>query len=68
MFASDILNGVPGAKDRYLNVLKAGGSEDAYELVKRAGVDLATPTPYKAIVARMNLIMDQMEEIIAKKK
>jgi len=68
MFASDILKGVPGAKERYLNVLKAGGSEDAYELVKRAGVDLATPTPYKAIVARMNLIMDQMEEIIAKKK
>jgi oligoendopeptidase F len=29
-------------------------------------VDLATPAPYRALVARMNAIMDQMEAILAK--
>jgi oligoendopeptidase F len=68
MFAAEILKGTPGARDRYLDVLKSGGSKDAYELVKKAGVDLATPTPYEAIAARMNMIMDDMEKILAKKK
>lgn len=67
MFASEILKGTPGAKDRYLNILKAGGSRYPYELVKDAGVDLASPAPYLAIVARMNGIMDQMEAILAKR-
>ena len=67
MFASEILKGTPGAKDRYLNILKAGGSQYPYELVKNAGVDLASPAPYLAIVARMNGIMDQMEAILAKR-
>jgi oligoendopeptidase F len=47
-------------------MLKAGGSDHPYDLVKRAGVDLATPAPYRALVARMNAIMDQMEAILAK--
>jgi oligoendopeptidase F len=68
MFAEEILQGVPGARERYLNILRAGGSRYPYELVKEAGVDLATPAPYQAIVARMNRIMDQIEAIEAKRK
>ncbi len=68
MFADEILKGTPGARDKYLNILKAGGSRYPYELVKEAGVDLASPAPYKAIVARMNVIMDQIEAIQAKRK
>ena len=68
MFADEILQGVPGARERYLNILRAGGSRYPYELVKEAGVDLATPAPYQAIVARMNRIMDQIEAIAAKRK
>jgi oligoendopeptidase F len=67
MFASEILKGTPGARERYLNILKAGGSRYPYELVKEAGVDLASPAPYQAIVARMNGIMDQIEAIQAKR-
>jgi len=67
MFAAEILKGTPGARDRYLNVLKAGGSRYPYELVKEAGVDLASPAPYQALVARMNMIMDQIEAIVAKR-
>jgi oligoendopeptidase F len=68
MFASEILNEKPLARERYLNILRAGGSRYPYELVKAAGVDLATAAPYQAIVARMNSIMDQIEVIQAKGK
>jgi oligoendopeptidase F len=67
-FATEILKGTPGALERYLNILRAGGSRYPYELVKEAGVDLASPAPYQAIVARMNSIMDQIEVIVAKRK
>ena len=65
-FAAKILQGEPGAVETYLNMLKAGGSDHPYDIVKRAGVDLATPAPYEALVARMNSIMDQIEAILAK--
>jgi oligoendopeptidase F len=68
MFAERILKGEPGAVDTYLGLLKAGGSDYPYELVQRAGVDLATPAPYRALVARMNRIMDQIEAILAQQK
>ena len=67
-FAERILKGEPGAAETYLGLLKAGGSDHPYDLVKRAGVDLATPAPYRALVARMNAIMDQIEAILAKKQ
>lgn len=66
-FAERILNHEPGALETYLGLLKAGGSDHPYELVKRAGVDLATPAPYEALIARMNSIMDQIEAILAQK-
>jgi oligoendopeptidase F len=68
MFAAEILKGTPGARDRYLNILKAGGSKYPYDLVKDAGVDLASPAPYLAIVAGMNGIMDQIEAILVKRQ
>jgi oligoendopeptidase F len=67
LFAEAILKGEPGARERYLNLLKSGSSDYPYELVKRAGVDLATPAPYQALVARMNRIMDEIEAILAKR-
>lgn len=67
LFAQQVLQGAPGALDRYLELLKAGGSADPYDLVKAAGVDLATPAPYQALVARMNRIMDEIEAILARR-
>ncbi|MBI3523862.1 MAG: oligoendopeptidase F [Betaproteobacteria bacterium] len=67
LFADAILKGEPGARERYLNLLRAGGSGYPYEMVKAAGVDLATPAPYQAIVARMNRIMDEIEAIEARR-
>lgn len=68
MFATEILKGTPDARERYLNVLRSGGSAYPYELVKAAGVDLASPAPYQAIFARMNAIMDEIEAIQARQK
>jgi len=64
LFAQEVLAGEPGARDRFLGVLKAGGSRYPYELLKDAGVDLATPAPYEALVQRMNTIMDEIEAIL----
>jgi oligoendopeptidase F len=49
----------------FKELLGAGGSDYPYDLLRRAGVDLATPGPYRALVRRMNAIMDQMEELLA---
>ena len=68
LLAEDILANKPGAVDRYLTLLRAGGSDDPYVLLKTAGVDMATPEPYDAIARRMDRLMDEVEAILAKKK
>ncbi len=55
------------ARDRYIAMLKAGGSDYPYTLYKKAGLDMASPAPYEALAARMNRIMDQIDAIEAKK-
>ena len=51
------------ARDRFLAMLKAGGSDHAYALYRRAGVDLAEPAPYQALLRRMERIMDDIEAL-----
>jgi len=68
LFARRVASGEPGALERYLGLLRAGGSDYPYELVKAAGVDLATPQPYQALIARMNAIMDEIEAILARRR
>ncbi|WP_417348694.1 oligoendopeptidase F [Ferrimonas sp.] len=63
-FADEVLSGDKAAYDRYLNLLKSGGSDYPYDLVKNAGVDLASAQPYEAIFKRMNRLMDEMETIL----
>ncbi|MBV9360774.1 MAG: oligoendopeptidase F [Betaproteobacteria bacterium] len=68
LFAEAILRGDKGARERYLKLISSGGSDYPYDLVKAAGVDLATPAPYDALVKRMNRIMDEIEKILARQK
>jgi oligoendopeptidase F len=63
LLAERVLKEEPGARERYLELISAGGSDYPYELVKRAGVDLARPEPYRALIARMDRIMDEIETI-----
>jgi len=67
LFADAIVQRKSGARERYLELLRAGNSDYPYELVKKAGVDLATPAPYQSLLARMNRIMDQIEALTAKR-
>jgi len=55
------------ARKKFIALLSAGGSDYPYNLYKTAGVDMATPVPYRALEARMNRIMDQMEKLLAEK-
>jgi oligoendopeptidase F len=55
------------ARDRFIAMLKAGGSNYPYELYKAAGLDMATPQPYQALLARMSRILDQIEALEARK-
>jgi len=50
--------------ENFKNLLRAGGSDYPYELLVNAGVDLATPAPYRAVVRQMNEIMDEMERLL----
>src|SRR5258708_36604092 len=57
-----VTDGRPAA-ERFLTLLRAGGSDYPYELYKRAGIDLASAAPYQALIARMNRIMDEIESL-----
>jgi oligoendopeptidase F len=61
--AQQVIDGKPGARDRYLGLLRSGGSRYPYELLKEAGVDLASPAPYQALIRRMNWAMDEIEKL-----
>ena len=65
LLAERIESGDPKQREIFLDLLKAGGSDYPYELYKKAGIDMATPEPYKALIKRMNTIMDEMEALLA---
>jgi len=50
--------------DNFKALLRAGGSDYPYDILRNAGVDLATPGPYQSVIDRMNAIMDEMERLL----
>jgi oligoendopeptidase F len=65
IFADQIEHDGKPAQDRFIAMLKAGGSDYPYSLYKKAGLDMASPAPYQALLARMNRTMDQIDAIEA---
>ena len=53
--------------ENYKNLLRAGGSDYPYQLLLNAGIDMAKPAPYRAVVAKMNAIMDELESLLAQR-
>ncbi|MDH4064063.1 MAG: oligoendopeptidase F [Acidobacteriota bacterium] len=49
------------AVNRYLDLLKAGGSDHPMQLLKRAGVDLSEPTTVRAVVAQLDGLVTRLE-------
>jgi oligoendopeptidase F len=64
-FAEGIEKGDEALRTHYLDMLKAGGSSDPYLVVKKAGLDMASPAPYRALVARMARLTDELETLTA---
>jgi oligoendopeptidase F len=54
------------ARERYLNLLKAGGSDYPMEELKSAGVDLTEPQTVNAVIAQFDKLVTQLEEEINK--
>jgi oligoendopeptidase F len=52
-------------RNTFITMLKAGGSDYPYEIYKKAGIDMAAPAPYQALIARMNRILDEIESLTA---
>jgi oligoendopeptidase F len=63
-FAQKVLRGTDADRDRYLNVLRAGGSDYGYNLLKIGGLDMATAEPYRLIVDSFSKVLDQAEALI----
>jgi oligoendopeptidase F len=66
--AEQVKAGDPDAKKRYLAFLSAGGSKYPVDLLKDAGVDMTTDEPLDLTIAKMNQIMDEMEQILARRR
>ena len=55
--------GGAAARERYLGMLRAGGSDYPYAIYRKAGLDMTEATAYRALVTRMNRLMDEIEKI-----
>lgn len=63
----DVKDQIPGAFDRYINLLKSGGSKYPVEQAKDAGVDFTKKDAYMAVVERMNNLVEELEKLLNKK-
>ena len=66
LYEKIVEQGAP-AVENFKNLLRAGGSDYPNALLLRAGVDLASPEPYRAVIRKMNAIMDEMEVLLERR-
>ncbi|MBS8265426.1 oligoendopeptidase F [Mesobacillus boroniphilus] len=50
------------AVDRWLEVIRAGGTKKPLELLKHAGLDMSTPEPVRKAVAYVGSLIDELEQ------
>ena len=53
------------AVDRYLSLLKAGGSDYPMKLLARAGVDLSKPDTVRAVGNELTMLVGRLEQELA---
>ncbi len=61
--ARGVIDGEEGAAERYLGFLSAGGSEYPLDVLRAAGVDLASPAPVEETFAVLSSFVDRLEEL-----
>ncbi len=54
-----------GAVERYLSLLKAGGSDYPMKLLARAGVDLSQPDTVRAVGDELAMLVGKLEQELA---
>ena len=52
------------ARERYLKLLASGGKDYPLNLLKKAGVDLATPDPIESALVEFERVVSEMERIV----
>jgi oligoendopeptidase F len=52
------------ARDRYMALLSAGGSDHPMTLLKNAGVDLSQPETVQAVVAQLDRLVSRLEALL----
>lgn len=63
-FSSAILGGGAPERSRYLSALQAGGSDYGYRTLLTAGLDLASPAPYRRLVELFSQTIEQTEALL----
>ncbi len=51
------------AVNRWLEVLRAGGTMEPLELMKHAGVDMSKPDPIRKAVSYVGSLIDELEQL-----
>ncbi len=62
--AEKVLAGEPGAIEKYIEFISAGGSDYPIDILKKAGVDMTTADPFNKTMAAMTRTMDEIEKIL----
>ena len=62
--ARGVLDGEPGAAQRYLAFLRAGGSAYPLDVLRQAGVDLTSPEPVEETFAVLASLVDRLETLV----
>lgn len=60
----DVKNKKPQAFDKYIGLLKAGGSKYPVEEAKEAGVDFTDPETFMAVVHRFDELVDELDKVL----
>jgi len=62
--ADRVTKGGQAELNQYLNFLKGGSSQDPLDLLRGAGVDMATPEPVNAALSRFSAMVDELDRLL----
>lgn len=63
----NVKDNIPGAYEKYTNLLKAGGSKYPVDEAKDAGIDFTKRETFEAVVKRMDELVDLLEKELQSK-
>ncbi len=62
--AEKVVQGKDSDRDAYLNMLKSGGSKFPLELLQTAGIDMTTPQPVQATIAKFAHLLGELKDLV----